>query len=90
MLVRHALKRLRRKFTKLPPVVSGELPHMPEAPAVGDVCDCFTLTAGTEVAAGADEPLRLEVGLGRDPEALVESASKCSLGSAGLSAQVLD
>lgn len=90
MLVRHALQRLRRKFTKLPSVVSGELPHMPEAPSIGDVRDGLTLTGGSEVAAGTDQPLRLEVGLGRDPEALVEPASKRSFGGAGLAAQVLD
>ena len=37
MLVRHALQRLRRKFTKLPSVVSSELPHMPEAPGLCDL-----------------------------------------------------
>jgi len=90
MLVRHALKRLRRKFTKLPSVVSGELPHMPEAPAVGDVGDCGFRSGGPELTPDSDEALRLEILFGRDTKPFPESASQGSFGNTRFVAQVLD
>jgi hypothetical protein len=63
---------------------------VPEASTVGDVGDGRVPVRRTDVAAGADQVLRLKVVFGRHTETLVEAPAEGSLGGTGRSREILD
>ena len=62
----------RRQFTEMRPVVGGELAHVPEPPAVGDVADGGAVSGPSQLSSYPAQPTDLEIPFRGEPEVLTE------------------